>query len=159
MLYKLLFLVFVNKPGTYVDIALCRLTGFSIITKIIASLNNLDYKPSMVFRNIGAKSGEIRTCVLPYQHYGDGYYIVGSKGGGPVDPAWAINAQKNPSCWMYMNRKRIAARARLAEGEEREKIWQQIVDADSKVYLDYQKTAYPRILPIIILDLVHKLKK
>ncbi len=152
MLEKLLFRIFVSKPGTYFDIALVRLTGWSLITKLVTLGQKRHYQPSMVMKTIGAKSGEIRTCVLPYSRDGDRYVIVGSKAGAPTDPAWAINIRRNPSCWLHINRKRVPVRGYEAQGEERERIWQRLVDGGAQLYVEYQEKAYPRILPVIILE-------
>ena len=87
MLQKLLFSIFVSKAGTYFDIALVHITGWSLITKLVTLGQKRPYQPSMVFKTIGAKSGEIRTCVLPYQRDGERYFVVGSKGGAKTDGA------------------------------------------------------------------------
>lgn len=152
MLQKLLFSIVVSKPGTYFDIALVHLTGWSLITKLVTQAQGRPYQPSMVYKTIGAKTGEIRTCVLPYQRDGDRYFVVGSKGGAKTDPGWAINARRNPSGWLYINRKRIPVRAYIAGGEERERIWQGLMDAGVELYREYQENALPRILPIVILE-------
>ena len=151
MLQKFLFSIVVSKPGTYFYIALVHITGWSLITKLVTLAQKRPYQSSMVFKTIGAKSGQIRTCVLPYQRDGNRYFVVGSKGGAKTDPAWAINARANPSCWMYINRKRVPARAYVAQGEEHERIWQRMMDAGVELYREYQKSALPRIIPIVIL--------
>jgi len=149
---KLLFKIFVSKFGANLDIALVHLTGWSLITNLVTISQNMKYNPSLVLRTIGAKSGEIRSCVLPYQRDGDRYFVVGSKAGAKTDPAWAINIRSNPSCWLYINRKRIPARGYVAEGEERERLWQSLMKAGAKLYAEYQEKARPRILPIVVLE-------
>lgn len=156
MLQKLLFKFFVSKSGANFDIILVRLTGWSIITKLVSVEQKRPYQPSMVFQTIGARSGIIRNCVLPYSRDGDRYFVVGSKGGAPTDPAWAINARANPACWLTIDRKKIAARAYIADGEERARIWQRLMDDGVELYAEYQKNALPRILPIVILEAMKK---
>ncbi len=152
MLKALLIRVFVSKPGTYLDNALVRLTGWSLITKLVTRDQKMPYQPSLVFKTIGARSGEIRTCVLPYQRDGDRYFVVGSKAGAKTDPAWAINIRRNPACWLYVDRKRIPARGYVAAGEERERLWQHLIDGGARLYAQYQEKAHPRILPIVVLE-------
>jgi deazaflavin-dependent oxidoreductase (nitroreductase family) len=47
--------------------------------------------------------------------------------------------------------KRVTARARVAEGEERERLWQQMA-AIYPPYDKYQQTAGERTIPVVVLD-------
>ncbi|MFP6663930.1 MAG: nitroreductase/quinone reductase family protein [Deltaproteobacteria bacterium] len=152
MMKQLLFKIFVSKFGTHLDNALVRFTGWSLITNLVAVQQKMAYQPSLLFQTIGARTGEIRRCVLPYQRYGDRYFVVGSKAGAKTDPAWAINIRRNPSCWLYIDRRRVPARGYVAEGEERERLWQQLMDGGAQLYAEYQEKARPRILPIVVLE-------
>ena len=49
-----------------------------------------------------------------------------------------------------MGAKRRTARARVVEGEERERIWNQMVEVYPP-YVDYKK-ATERIIPVVVLD-------
>jgi deazaflavin-dependent oxidoreductase (nitroreductase family) len=98
----------------------------------------------------GRKSGEPRTKPLIYEEDGDRYVIVASKGGAPAHPDWYLNLQKDPNVELQLLDQVFPARARTAEGEERERLWklanQQWPDYDS-----YQ-TKTDREIPVVVLE-------
>src|SRR5512133_1939087 len=70
----------------------------------------------------GRKSGESRTKPLIYEQDGDRYVIVASKGGAPAHPDWYLNLQQDPNVELQVLDEVFPARARTAEGEERERV-------------------------------------
>jgi deazaflavin-dependent oxidoreductase (nitroreductase family) len=76
--------------------------------------------------------------------------VIASKGGAPADPLWFQNIQARPECELQVGAKRVAARARIAEGEERERLWQEMAEIYPP-YDDYQKNA-ARTIPVVVLD-------
>ena len=76
--------------------------------------------------------------------------LVASKGGTPAHPFWYLNLEANPECELMVGPKALTARARVAEGEEREQIWQQMARIYPP-YIDYQK-ATDRTIPVVVLD-------
>jgi len=50
--------------------------------------------------------------------------IVASKGGAPDDPGWFKSLAKSPEVGVQIRSDRYRARARVAEGEERERLWE-----------------------------------
>ncbi len=106
--------------------------------------------PTLLLTTKGRKSGQPRSLPLIYGSVGDGYVIIASKGGMPSHPIWFLNLEANPECDLMVGAKAVRARARIAEGEEREKLWAQMVEIYPP-YVDYQKSTERRI-PVVVLD-------
>src|ERR1043166_6750202 len=72
----------------------------------------------------GAKSGMERVSPLAVQKLEDDTWAVfGSKGGAPTNPAWSCNVQAHPDVEIELGTETIPVRARVATGDERERIW------------------------------------
>jgi deazaflavin-dependent oxidoreductase (nitroreductase family) len=99
----------------------------------------------------GRKTGAPRSLPLIYGEHGDSYVIVASKGGMPKHPVWFLNLQANPECELMVGARPVRARARVAEGEERERLWRQMA-AIYPPYDAYQKSAGKRTIPVVVLD-------
>jgi deazaflavin-dependent oxidoreductase (nitroreductase family) len=106
--------------------------------------------PTLLLTTTGNKTGEPRSLPLIYGEIGDSYSVIASKGGMPKDPLWFINLQAKPECEMMVGAKAVSARARVADGDERQKIWDQMVEIYSP-YVDYEK-ATERVIPVVVLD-------
>jgi len=107
--------------------------------------------PTLLLTTTGRKSGEPRALPLIYGEVGDSYVVIASKGGMPNHPVWFLNLEANPECELMVGPKPVRARARVAEGEERARIWKQM----AKIYPpydDYQKNAGKRTIPVVVLD-------
>lgn len=105
----------------------------------------------LLLTTTGRKSGKPRTTPLIYEDAGDGQYvIVASKGGAPEHPGWYENLAKTPEVELQVKDDVFAARARTAEGEERERLWklaaQQWPDYDT-----YQQKT-DREIPVVVLE-------
>ena len=74
------------------------------------------YQPTLLLKTIGARSGQLRSCGLPYYKVGDFYVVRGSNGGGPTDPHWAHNIRANPAAWVRIDRKWQPVKAHVSFG-------------------------------------------
>lgn len=110
--------------------------------------------PSLLLVTTGRKSGQKFLFPLFYGRAGDSYFVVASKGGAPEHPGWYRNLLANPDVEIQVGTAKMRARARTAQGEERARLWK-----DAAVfwppYIDYQKKAGDREIPIVVLDPVH----
>jgi len=106
--------------------------------------------PTLLLTTTGRKSGEPRALPLIYGTVGDSYIVIASKGGMPKHPVWFLNLEAKPECELQVGTKHVSTRARVAEGEERERIWKQMAEIYPP-YLDYQK-ATERTIPVVVLD-------
>jgi deazaflavin-dependent oxidoreductase (nitroreductase family) len=80
--------------------------------------------PSLMLTTTGRHSGQPRCQPLLYAPDGDGYVVVGSNWGGPTHPGWSANLLADPAATAEVRGRRIPVRAVLAEGAERERLWQ-----------------------------------
>ena len=83
--------------------------------------------PSMLITTTGRKSGQPRTNPLLYVPDGDGYAVIGSNWGQEQQPAWALNLVANPSAVVTVGGRKIAVRATLADGAERQRLFAMLV--------------------------------
>jgi len=107
--------------------------------------------PTLLLTTTGRKSGEPRSLPLIYGEAGGAYVIIASKGGMPSHPVWFLNLEANPECDLMVGPKAVKARARVAEGGERETLWKQMAEIYPP-YDDYQKSAGDRVIPVVVLD-------
>ena len=107
--------------------------------------------PTLLLTTTGRKTGEPRTMPLIYGETGASYVVIASKGGMPNHPIWFLNLEAQPECKLQIRAKHVTARARVAEGEERERIWKQMAEIYPP-YDDYQQNAGDRVIPVVVLD-------
>lgn len=88
---------------------------------------------------------------LIYGRAGDAFVIVASKGGAPTHPDWYRNLIANLECEIRVGATRLNAGARIATADERETLWHNMAEI-YPLYDDYQKTAAPLQIPVVILD-------
>ena len=106
--------------------------------------------PCLVLTTIGRRSGEKRTSPMFYGTAGDAYVIIGSKGGADTQPGWYLNLRANPVVEVQVGREQFPAHARVATGQEREQLWEQMVQM-APPYRDYQKKT-KREIPVVVLE-------
>jgi deazaflavin-dependent oxidoreductase (nitroreductase family) len=106
--------------------------------------------PVLLLDHIGAKSSTLRTSPLVYACDGENFVIVASKGGYPKHPGWFHNLKANPQTTIQVGSKRLAVRARVADPEERKRLWPVVVKVYGG-YEDYRRRA-EREIPLVILE-------
>lgn len=79
--------------------------------------------PTLLLTCVGRKSGEKRTTPLVFLQDGENMVVVASLAGYDRHPAWYLNLQANPDCWVQLDRKKMKAVARDASDAEREELW------------------------------------
>ncbi|ARF57911.1 nitroreductase/quinone reductase family protein [Streptomyces gilvosporeus] len=103
----------------------------------------------LLLTTTGAKSGEEHTTPLAYFREGDLLLIVGSAGGAPQHPAWYHNLLAHPMVRVEVGTEVFAAIAVPAEGDRRDRLFEQVVRA-APGYADYQRRT-TRSLPVVTL--------
>jgi len=106
--------------------------------------------PCLVLTTRGRRSGQPRPMPLIYGKADDAYVVIGSKGGAPTQPAWYWNLRAEPRVELQVATERFAARARIAEGEERERLWAMMVEVYPP-YREYQSKT-DRQIPVVVLE-------
>jgi deazaflavin-dependent oxidoreductase (nitroreductase family) len=122
--------------------ALYRLTGGRLGGR-------MKQAPVLLLTVEGRKSGKRRTTPLLYSRDGDNVVVIASKGGDPKHPAWYLNL-RDAEAEILIGRERRRVRARDAEGEERERLWRQMVELWPD-YAEYQKKT-TRQIPVVVLE-------
>ncbi|HEY3735227.1 MAG TPA: nitroreductase family deazaflavin-dependent oxidoreductase [Streptosporangiaceae bacterium] len=107
--------------------------------------------PLLLLHTTGARTGQQRVNPVMYLRLdGGGYAVFASKAGAPDNPDWYHNLMANPQVQAEIGTETVDLRARVTQGEERERIW------------TAQKAAYPgfadyeskttRQIPVVVLE-------
>ena len=107
--------------------------------------------PTLLLTTTGRKSGKPRALPLIYGEFDSSYVVIASKGGMPNHPIWFLNLEAKPECELMVGAKAVSARARIAEGDERERIWKRMAEIYPP-YDKYQENAGDRTIPVVVLD-------
>ena len=107
--------------------------------------------PLLLLHHAGAKTGTERVNPLVYQQVGGSYAVFGSAGGQPRDPQWFRNLVAHPDVTIEVGTSTVKARARVADTAERAAIWATQKERMPN-FADYEKSAAPREIPVILLD-------
>ncbi len=106
---------------------------------------------TLLLTTTGRKSGKPSILPLIYRPTDSGgYCVIASKGGAAAHPAWYLNLEASPQVKVQVANEKFNAIARVAEGEEREKLWKLMADYYPP-YNDYQ-AATQRKIPVVVLD-------
>jgi deazaflavin-dependent oxidoreductase (nitroreductase family) len=98
----------------------------------------------------GAKSGLLRVNPLNYSIDGDRIILIASKGAAPTNPDWYHNLVAHPEVTVEIGTEKIQMRASIAEGEERQRLYDQQA-ALMPFFAKYQQQT-TRQIPVIILE-------
>jgi F420H(2)-dependent quinone reductase len=103
----------------------------------------------LLLTTTGRKSGQARTWPVAHFRDGDRLLVVASAGGGPKHPAWYLNLHANPKVTVQVGAETRQMLAATATGEERARLWAQIIAAAPN-FADYEKKT-TREIPVVIL--------
>jgi deazaflavin-dependent oxidoreductase (nitroreductase family) len=106
--------------------------------------------PLLLLTTIGAKSGQPRTTPLAYTTDGNRFIVIASKAGAPTNPDWYHNLLANPIVTVEVGTERFQARAVAAEGQERERLCNQMAERLPQ-FAEYQRKT-SRQIPLIVLE-------
>lgn len=106
--------------------------------------------PLLLLHSTGAKTGKERVNPMMYQAVGDVFAVFASKAGAPANPDWYHNLCAHPGAKVEVGAESISVNARVAEGEERDRIW----TLQKELYpgfADYERQT-TREIPVVILE-------
>ena len=106
--------------------------------------------PMLLLHHRGAKSGKERVNPMMYRRVGDDLAVFASKAGAPTNPDWYHNLLAHPDASVEVGTQTVPVRARVAEGEERARIWE-AQKKDYPGFADYEMKA-GRPIPVVILE-------
>src|SRR3954471_17883935 len=105
-------------------------------------------QPPLLLTTSGARSGQSRTTPLLYSTDGDRYVVIASKGGEPTHPDWYRNLVANPDVTLEVGGETFPARAEVAQGDERRRLFDQQA-ALMPFFAEYERKA-PREIPVVV---------
>ena len=106
----------------------------------------------LLLTTTGRKSGDPRTVPLIYTPAGGSYAVIASRGGAPRHPSWYLNLAAQPLVTVQVLGEVFPARARTAEGDEREGIWAKAREQWPEY--DVYATRTDRRIPVVVLERV-----
>lgn len=99
---------------------------------------------------IGRRSGRERSVILGYFEDGPNFVTMAMNGWGEGEPAWWLNLQAHPDVRIdHVDGPRLVT-GRVAQGEERERLWARWRDIDGK--LDAYATRRSTETAVVILE-------
>jgi F420H(2)-dependent quinone reductase len=104
-------------------------------------------------RTVGRRTGRERIAILGYIVVGPNLVTPAMNGWADPEPAWLLNLHANPSAMVELpDGSRRDVVARTAVGEERERLWRQLVDLGTAAYTDANATLRSRETAIVVLE-------
>ena len=107
---------------------------------------------TLLLHTTGRVTGREHIVGLQYYLLDGRYVIVASKAGAAEHPHWYRNLVARPECRFQAGLFQSAARARTAEGDERQRLWQAVCDEQPEYPIYQARTE--REIPVVVLDLV-----
>jgi deazaflavin-dependent oxidoreductase (nitroreductase family) len=109
-----------------------------------------DGAPLLLLHTVGARSGRERVNPLVYAGDGDGLVVFASKAGAPTHPDWYHNVVANPDVTVEVGTETQARRARVTEGDERDRLWARQKEL-MPGFADYEART-SRQIPVVVLE-------
>lgn len=106
--------------------------------------------PLLLLHHVGARSGVSRVSPLVYQAVDGAYAIFASNAGRDTHPSWYHNLLAQPRTEIEVGTEAIGAIARVADGEERDAIWERQKQAAPQ-FAEYEAGTERRI-PVVVME-------
>lgn len=106
--------------------------------------------PLLLLHHTGARSGTERVTPVMYQAVGDDFAVFASKAGAATNPDWYHNLLAHPGTSVEVGAATVDVTARVAEGDERERIWSK-QKTDYPGFADYESQT-TRQIPVVVLS-------
>ena len=104
----------------------------------------------LLLTTTGARSGQPRVAPLAFTRSGEHYVVIASKGGSPSHPDWYHNLVSNPTVTVEVGGETFRARARVAEGDEHDILFEAQA-REMPNFADYQQKT-SRKIPVVVLE-------
>jgi len=106
--------------------------------------------PIVLLTTTGARTGRPTTTPVGFGVDGGRVFVVASKAGAPANPAWFHNLRANPSVTVELGGSSYEARAVIAEGGERDRLYG-LIAAQVPAFGEYEKNT-DRTFPVVVLE-------
>ena len=128
---------------TAMGIAVYRLSGGRVAGNVPSGA------PICLLTTTGRRSGRRRCVPLLFIDDGEDVVVVASRGGMDEHPSWYLNLLADPVVEVEIGRTRITARARIADPDERARLWPRLVEVYPR-FATYEARAR-RVIPVVLL--------
>ena len=108
-------------------------------------------KPLLLLHTVGAKSSTARVCPLLYQAVDGGYAVFASANGADTNPGWFYNVKANPETKVEVGIEKVVVKARVAEGDEYDRIWSK-QKLDFPQFAGYEQKTARSVIPVVVLE-------
>ena len=108
--------------------------------------------PILLLTTTGRRSGRERTTPLGYLDDGRAILICAANVGSDQHPGWFWNIKADPNVRVKMRDEEFAAAARVADPEERDRLWDRLIGR-LPALIGYQEKT-DRVIPVVLLALV-----
>ena len=88
--------------------------------------------------------------MLNYLDHGESSAVFASNSGEATHPGWYLNLGDKPEAVAQFANHPVRVRARVANGDERDRLWFRMVELDP-AYAEYQRRT-DRQIPVVVLD-------
>jgi len=132
------------RTGNKLGVALYRRSGGRIGGKGGGGV------PVLLLTVAGRRTGLPRTTPVGYFEHQGGYLVVGSANGQPEDPQWFKNLRRAPRASVQIGRVEHEVSVRVLAGEERDRLWQEVILAQVPRFAKYE-TKTTRTIPLALL--------
>ena len=106
--------------------------------------------PTLLLTTRGRRTGRVLTMPLIYGETDEGVVVIASKGGAPTHPGWFHNLSAEPNVDIQVGAERMSVVARVAEDEERTRLWEMMTKVYPP-YVEYQSNT-DRKIPVVVLE-------
>ena len=106
--------------------------------------------PVVLLTTTGARTGRRTTTPVGFGVDGGRVFVVASKAGAPAHPAWFHNVRANPAVTVELGGSSYEARAVIAEGDERDRLYG-LIAAQVPAFGEYEKNT-DRTFPVVVLE-------
>ncbi len=106
--------------------------------------------PLLLLHHVGARTGMSRVSPLMYQSVEGGYAVFASKGGADTNPDWFYNLKASPETKIEVGSETVAVIARVAEGDEHDRIWTK-QSQEWPQFAEYEQKTAREFIPVVVL--------
>ena len=107
-------------------------------------------RPLLLLTTTGARSGKRHTTPMMYIPDGGHLLVVASNAGASIHPDWYRNLVAHPQVTVEVGTETFDATAIVTEGEERQRLWNKIVEL-YPFFAEHQ-SKIARQIPVIVLS-------
>ena len=106
--------------------------------------------PVLLLTVAGRTTGQPHTTPVSYFLHDGAYLVVGSGGGMRSEPQWMRNLRAAPQAHIQVKAQHHDVAVRMAEGEERDRLWRDVVVSRAPAFGAYEAKS-GRTMPVAVL--------